>query len=77
MAMMRCDGSRQGEGPMTAKQVLFHSAARDKILRGASQFADAVRVSLGPRSKSALIQRKWGVPIVCNDGVTIVSGRGK
>jgi chaperonin GroEL len=56
---------------MAHKQVLFRSAAREKILRGAAQLADAVRVTLGPRSKSVLIQRKWGAPIVCNDGVTI------
>jgi chaperonin GroEL len=56
---------------MAHKQVLFHSAAREKILRGASQLADAVRVTLGPKSKSVLIQRKWGAPLVCNDGVTI------
>ena len=56
---------------MPHKQVLFRSAAREKILRGATQLADAVRVTLGPRSKSVLIERKWGVPIVCNDGVTI------
>jgi chaperonin GroEL len=56
---------------MPHKQVLFRSAAREKILRGASQLADAVRVTLGPKSKSVLIQKKWGVPIVCNDGVTI------
>ncbi len=56
---------------MTAKQVLFRSAAREKVLRGATQLADAVRITLGPKSKSVLIQKKWGVPIVCNDGVTI------
>jgi chaperonin GroEL len=57
---------------MTAhKQVLFRSAAREKILRGTAQLADAVRVTLGPRSKSVLMERKWGPPIVCNDGVTI------
>jgi chaperonin GroEL len=56
---------------MAHKQVLFRSAAREKILRGATQLADAVRVTLGPRSKAVLIERKWGVPIVCNDGVTI------
>jgi chaperonin GroEL len=56
---------------MTAKQVLFRSAAREKVLRGASQLADAVRITLGPKSKSVLIQKKWGVPVVCNDGVTI------
>ena len=56
---------------MAHKQVLFRSAAREKILRGTSQLADAVRVTLGPRSKSVLIEKKWGAPIVCNDGVTI------
>ena len=56
---------------MPHKQVLFRSAAREKILRGATQLADAVRVTLGPRSKSVLIEKKWGAPIVCNDGVTI------
>ena len=56
---------------MPHKQVLFRSAAREKILRGASQLADAVRVTLGPKSKSVLIQKSWGAPIVCNDGVTI------
>ena len=56
---------------MTAKQVLFRSAAREKVLRGASQLADAVRITLGPKSKSVLIQKSWGAPLICNDGVTI------
>ena len=56
---------------MTYKQVLFRSAAREKVVRGATQLADAVRITLGPKSKSVLIQKKWGTPLVCNDGVTI------
>jgi chaperonin GroEL len=56
---------------MSHKQVLFHFAAREKLLRGAAQLADAVRVTLGPKNKSVLIQKPWGAPIVCNDGVTI------
>jgi chaperonin GroEL len=56
---------------MAHKQILFRSQAREKVLRGATQLADAVRVTLGPKSKSVLIQKKWGSPIVCNDGVTI------
>ena len=56
---------------MAHKQLLFHGAAREKILRGATQLADAVRVTLGPKSKSVLIQKSWGAPIICNDGVTI------
>jgi len=56
---------------MAYKQVLFHSEAREKVLRGAAKLADAIRVTLGPKSKSVLIQKKWGAPLVCNDGVTI------
>jgi chaperonin GroEL len=56
---------------MAHKQVLFRSAAREKVLSGATALADAVRVTLGPKSKSVLIEKKWGKPIVCNDGVTI------
>ena len=56
---------------MAHKQVLFRSAAREKILRGTTMLCDAVRVTLGPKSKSVLIQKSWGSPIVCNDGVTI------
>ena len=56
---------------MPHKQVLFHSAAREKVLNGATALANAVRVTLGPKSKSVLIERKWGSPLVCNDGVTI------
>jgi len=53
------------------KKLLVRSAAREKILHGATALADAVRVTLGPKSKCVLIEKKWGRPIVCNDGVTI------
>lgn len=56
---------------MAHTQILFRSEAREKVLRGATQLADAVRITLGPKSKSVLIRKKWGTPIVCNDGVTI------
>ena len=56
---------------MGHKQLFFHAAAREKILRGATALADAVRVTLGPKSKSVLIAKSWGTPLVCNDGVTI------
>lgn len=56
---------------MAHKDVLFRSAAREKILLGTAQLADTIRVTLGPRSKSVLIDRKYGPPLVCNDGVTI------
>jgi len=56
---------------MSHKRVLFDSAAREKVLRGAAALADTVRVTLGPKSKRVLIERKWGAPLVCDDGVTI------
>jgi chaperonin GroEL len=56
---------------MAHKQVLFRSVAREKILHGATLLCDAVRVTLGPKSKSVLMQKSWGVPVVCNDGMTI------
>jgi chaperonin GroEL len=56
---------------MPHKQLRFRSEAREKLLRGAAALADAVRITLGPRSKSVLIGKKWGSPVVCNDGVTI------
>lgn len=45
---------------MAHKQIMFQSAAREKILRGATQLADAVRITLGPKSKSVLIQKALG-----------------
>ena len=56
---------------MPHKHLLFRSEAREKVLRGATAITDAVRVTLGPKSRSVLIEKKWGQPIVCNDGVTI------
>lgn len=56
---------------MAYKQVFFRSEARERILRGASALADAVRVTLGPKSKCVLIEKKFGRPILCDDGVTI------
>jgi chaperonin GroEL len=56
---------------MPAKQLYFQSEARESLLHGASVVADAIRVTLGPKSKCVLIDKKYGHPIVCNDGVTI------
>jgi chaperonin GroEL len=56
---------------MSHKQLLFEAAAREKVLRGATALADAVRVTLGPKSKSVLVEQRWGKPLICNDGVTI------
>lgn len=56
---------------MAHTQLLFRAAAMEKVLHGASALADAVRITLGPKSKCVLIDKKWARPLVCNDGVTI------
>ena len=56
---------------MAHKQMLFEAEARAKVLHGATTLANAVRVTLGPKSKCVLLERKFGKPLVCNDGVTI------
>jgi chaperonin GroEL len=57
---------------MSPTRLLFQDQARSKILAGATTLTNAVRVTLGPRSKAVLIEKKWGAPLVCDDGVTIV-----
>ena len=52
-------------------ELLFRDEARTKLLAGASAVADAVRATLGPEARSVLLERKWGIPLVCDDGVTI------
>jgi chaperonin GroEL len=52
-------------------RLLFRDQAKERVLAGATLLADALRVTLGPKSKSVLIEKKWGSPLVCNDGVTI------
>lgn len=56
---------------MPHTELLFRDEARARVLAGAATLANAVRVTLGPKSKSVLIEQQWGVPLVCNDGVTI------
>jgi chaperonin GroEL len=56
---------------MPYSQLMFRDQARAKVLAGASALADAVRVTLGPKSRCVLIEKKWGTPVVCDDGVTI------
>jgi chaperonin GroEL len=53
------------------KHLMVQSAAREKVLHGAMALVDAMRPTLGPKSKCVLIEKKWGRPLVCNDGVTI------
>jgi chaperonin GroEL len=59
------------DGQMAVKQIRFRAEARERVLRGAATLADAVRVTLGPKSRCVLLERKWGRPLVSDDGVTI------
>ncbi|MBX3272602.1 MAG: chaperonin GroEL [Sandaracinaceae bacterium] len=56
---------------MAAKEILYHSSARDKILKGVNTLADAVKVTLGPRGRNVVIEKSFGAPTVTKDGVTV------
>src|SRR5690349_8575884 len=49
----------------------FHSDARDALQAGVDKLADAVKVTLGPKGRNVVIDKKWGAPTITNDGVTI------
>lgn len=54
-----------------AKQVKFGDDSRKKIISGVKQLADAVRITLGPKGRNVVIDKKFGAPVITNDGVTI------
>ena len=56
---------------MAAKQLLFHDQARDKIRLGIDLLADAVKVTLGPRGRTVIIDRDFGPPQIVNSGVVV------
>ena len=56
---------------MSAKELLFHHDAHEKVRIGVNQLANAVRVTLGPKGRNVLIQQSYGAPIVANSGVVV------
>jgi len=54
-----------------AKQLLFDAAARDALQRGVDKLANTVKVTLGPKGRNVVLDKKFGAPTVTNDGVTI------
>ncbi|PIQ77627.1 chaperonin GroEL [Candidatus Peregrinibacteria bacterium CG11_big_fil_rev_8_21_14_0_20_46_8] len=54
-----------------AKQVAFSDEARTKLLAGVTKLADAVRVTMGPKGQNVVLDKKYGAPVITNDGVTI------
>src|SRR6202023_1457165 len=56
---------------MAAKEVRFHTDARDKMLRGIDVLANAVRVTLGPKGRNVVLDKSFGAPRITKDGVTV------
>src|SRR5450432_811096 len=54
-----------------AKQILHGEDSRQKILRGVNVLADAVKVTLGPKGRNVVIEKKFGSPLITKDGVTV------
>lgn len=54
-----------------AKEILFESSARERIKRGVDKLANAVKVTLGPKGRNVVIDKKFGAPTVTKDGVTV------
>src|SRR5262245_33020414 len=61
----------KGEVWMAAKQLAYSDEARQKLLAGVSKLARAVRSTLGPRGRNAVLDKGWGSPNVTKDGVTV------
>ncbi|MDP9848484.1 chaperonin GroEL [Streptosporangium lutulentum] len=56
---------------MAAKMIAFNEDARRGLERGMNQLADAVKVTLGPKGRNVVLEKKWGAPTITNDGVSI------
>jgi chaperonin GroEL len=56
---------------MTAKQLIFHDAAGEKIRCGVDALAEAVKVTLGPRGRTVILERDFGPPQIVNSGVLV------
>ncbi len=53
------------------KQLVFDDTARKALEAGVNRLADTVKVTLGPRGRNVVLDKKWGAPTITNDGVTI------
>ena len=54
-----------------AKQILYKDKARNAIMKGVNDLADAVKITLGPKGLNVILDKKFGSPTITNDGVTI------
>src|SRR3989344_2396762 len=56
---------------MAAKQIVYSEEARATVLKGVDKLANAVKVTLGPKGRNVVIDKKWGSPMITKDGVTV------
>ena len=56
---------------MAAKLIHYNTEARSALKRGVDQLADAVKVTLGPKGRNVVIDKKFGAPTITKDGVTV------
>src|SRR6059036_3887988 len=56
---------------MSAKEIVYSEDCRHAILRGVNKLADAVKVTLGPKGRNVVIEKKFGSPTITKDGVTV------
>src|SRR2546430_27424 len=56
---------------MAAKEILFDTLAREKLLRGVNTLANAVKITLGPKGRNVVLEKSWGAPTITKDGVTV------
>ena len=54
-----------------AKQIIYGIEARNALMRGVDKLADTVKITLGPKGRNVVLDRKYGAPLITNDGVTI------
>ena len=54
-----------------AKKIIHGLEARNALLRGVDQLADTVKITLGPKGRNVVLDKKYGAPLITNDGVTI------
>src|SRR3954468_11044026 len=72
-AVAPCDCRRECPGGQRrmAKIIAFNEEARRGLERGMNVLADAVKVTLGPKGRNVVLEKKWGAPTITNDGVSI------
>ena len=56
---------------MPAKQMIYRENARQRMLEGVEKLAKAVKVTLGPKGRNVVLEKKWGAPTITKDGVTV------